>query len=112
MSIRPTPNSELAVRFPGLLGLSRDYLNLSWDFEFADPEQGVVAFAGVRPDLTASCAEGIEFILSECADEPERLRTLAELGWGYAPRAGRLDQILIWARDTLRHRHPKQVAAG
>lgn len=113
MSIRPTPNSELALRFPGLLGLSRDYINLSWDFEFDEPEEGVLAFISTRPDLVSSCADGIEVMLTECADEAARLQTLAQLGWGYAPRAGRLDTFLIWARDTLRQsRSQRDVAAS
>lgn len=113
MSIRPTPNSELAQRFPGLLGLSRDYINLSWDFEYDEPEQGVLAFAATRPDLVSSCADGIDFVLTECADEPMRLQTLAELGWGYAPHANRLDAFLTWTRNTLRRsRSHDEIAAS
>jgi hypothetical protein len=99
------------MRFPGLLGLARDYINLSWDFEFDEPEDGVVAFLTTRPELASSCAAGIEALLNECPDEAERLRRLDELGWGYSPRSGKLDAFLVWARTTLRQ-GSAETAAG
>jgi hypothetical protein len=112
LSIRPTPNSELAVRFPGLLGLARDYINLSWDFEFDEPADGVVAFLSTRPELASSCAAGIDAVLHECQDEAARQKQLAELGWGYAPGPGKLDAFLVWTRDTLQHAASSETAAG
>lgn len=100
------------MRFPGLLGLARDYVNLSWDFEYDEPEQAVLAFISTRPDLVASCSDGVEAMLVECDDEAGRLRSLAQLGWGYAPRTGKLDAFLLWTRDTLRQSRTQDEAAA
>lgn len=112
MSIRPIQSSDLATRFPGLLGLARDYINVSWDFEFDEPEDGVLSFVNARPELASSCAAGLDSLMAECPDEAARLRTLSELGWGYAPRAGKLDTFLIWARDMLARTSTTETAAG
>jgi hypothetical protein len=100
------------MRFPGLLGLARDYINLSWDFEFDEPADGVLAFLTTRPELASSCVAGIDALLHECPDEAARLKRLGELGWGYAPGEGKLDAFLIWTRDTLQRASSSETAAG
>jgi hypothetical protein len=112
LSTRPSPDSELGRRFPGLATLAAECLNLSWDFEYADAQDAVVSFASQFPDEVASCAAGIEALLDECSDEASRLKQLDALGWGYAPRPGQLDAFLLWARDTLRQASAPGIAAG
>jgi hypothetical protein len=101
MSQRPSPHTDLTERFPGLHGLARDVLNADWDFEYESAEDAVLSFAAQFPRKVPSCVAGIEALLSECPDEATRERELDALGWNYGARPGKLDEFLIWARDTL-----------
>lgn len=101
MSIRPSPNSELGTRFPGLRELSLSYVTVSWDYEFGSPEAAVAAFCEDQPGLTACAAEGIDALFREYPDEAARAAALAELDWGFVGRPGVLDIFLAWARDAL-----------
>lgn len=112
LSTQPSRNSEFAGRFSGLATLARDYLNLSWDFEYDSPEDAVHAFASQRDDELVSCIAGLEAMLSELPDEATRDRELDAMGWGFAPRPGRLDAFLAWARDALKLSIPSEAAAG
>lgn len=112
LSIRPTPHSDFGSRFPGLLTLASECLNSEWDFEYASPEDGVMAFAAQFPDEVASCVDGIDALLRECSDEASRERELDAMGWGFAGPPGRLDGLLVWTRDTLRQPSATEIAAG
>jgi hypothetical protein len=112
LSTQPSPSSELAKRFPGLHGLARDVLNADWDFEYASAEDAIISFASQFPRDVASCIAGIEALLTECPDEAARDRELEGMGWGYAPRPGRLDAFLVWTRDALRQSSAPEIAAG
>jgi hypothetical protein len=101
MSIRPSPSSELSRRFPGLLTLVTEFVNLSWDFEYPDPEAAVLAFLAAFPEEASSAASGVAALLSECPDEQTRHGELSHLGWGYATRQGKLDEFLLWTLKTL-----------
>jgi hypothetical protein len=101
LSTQPSPSSDFAKRFPGLHGLARDVLNADWDFEYESAEDAVLSFASQFPRKVPSCIAGIEALLSECPDEVTRARELDALGWNYGARPGKLDQFLLWARDTL-----------
>jgi hypothetical protein len=112
LSIRPSPHSEFGSRFPGLVTLASECLNLEWDFEYGSPEDAVMDFAAQFPDEVASCVAGIEALLAECPDEDSRGRELGAMGWGFGGNPGRLDALLIWARDTLRQPSSTEIAAG
>jgi hypothetical protein len=89
----------VAERFPGLVELSK-YVSNAWDYEFGTPEAAVEAFLeGAHDGLSA--AEGISELFAVCSDEADRRLLLRDLGWGYAPRPGMLDEFLIWTRATL-----------
>jgi hypothetical protein len=92
--------------------LITEFVNLEWDFEFDSPEDAVLSFAVQFPDDVRSCVEGIEALLTECPDEAARVRELDVLGWGYAPRPGRLDAFLEWARTALTQPSAAETAAG
>jgi hypothetical protein len=91
--------------------LANNYVTSTADYEFGGAEEAVRAFAADYPDLLASAAEGLTALLRELPDEPSRDRELERLGWGYAPRLGKLDVFLNWARDTLTAR-ASETAAG
>jgi hypothetical protein len=73
----------------------------AWDYEYGTPEAAVEAFLEQTPELRHSAAEGISHLYAVSADEQDRRLLLRDLGWGYAPRAGMLDEFLIWTRATL-----------
>lgn len=102
MSSQPSRSSELAARFPGAHKLAYSYVTNSWDYLFGTPEAAVEAFMTDQPELIESAADGIDELLSSCADEPEREAVLDEWGWGYGGEPGVLDEFLIWTRATLR----------
>ncbi|MDX6197228.1 MAG: hypothetical protein QOJ79_379 [Actinomycetota bacterium] len=102
MSSAPTPNSDLAGRFPGLDTLARHFVTERLDYEYGEPEDAVEAFREVEPkELARSAADGITALLTEFATEEERYAALREMRWGHKPRAGMLDEFLIWTRATL-----------
>lgn len=101
MSSPRTPQSDLARRFPGLEVLADSYITYHLDYIYGDPENAVVQFAEQFPELRQSAADGITALLTEFASEHDRRAALADLRWGHAPRAGMLDEFLIWTRATL-----------
>src|SRR3954471_18732708 len=99
MPTAPTPKSELAQRFPGLDELARQYVTERLDYEYGDPEDAVEAFRETEPrELRESAVDGITALLTEYPSEEARYIALRELRWGHAPRAGMLDEFLIWTR--------------
>lgn len=102
MSEPPTPKSDLGERFPGLALLAQSYVNYSLDYLYGDPESAVEAFLRHFPgEESKSAVDGITALLTELPNEEARLAALLELRWGHAPRAGMLDEFLIWTRATL-----------
>jgi hypothetical protein len=102
MSSAPTPKSELAGRFPGLDILARHFVTERLDYEYGDPEDAVEAFREVESrELIRSAADGITALFAEFATEDDRYSALREMRWGHKPRAGMLDEFLIWTRATL-----------
>ncbi len=112
MSIRRTPNSDLARRFIGLGTLSSELLNGEWDFEFGDPHDAARAMAERFPDEVSSCIAGIEALFAECPNEAARAGELERLGWGYAPKMGQLDLFLQWTHKMLKQGAVPETAAG
>jgi hypothetical protein len=100
MSTQHSRSSDVRARFPGLEELA-GYVSNAWDYEFGTPEAAVAAFLEDQPELLSSAADGLTEVLATCADETERLELLGDLGWGYAPRAGMLDEFLVWTRAVL-----------
>lgn len=102
MSTAPTPKSDLSRRFPGLDELARQYVTERLDYEYGDPEDAVDAFCQREPGaVRQSAADGITALMTEFATEDERYAALREMRWGHKPRAGMLDEFLIWTRATL-----------
>jgi hypothetical protein len=102
LSTPPSPKSNLAQRFPGLERLAHGYITDYLDYEYGDPEDAVEAFREAQPaELVRSAANGITALLTEFPTEDARLAALTEIRWGHAPRAGMLDEFLIWTRAAL-----------
>jgi hypothetical protein len=100
LSSRHSRSSDVAAGFPGLAELS-GYVSNAWDYEYGSPEAAVEAFVKGVPDLRSSAADGISELFAGCVDEADRRLLLRDLGWGYAPGPGLLDEFLIWTRATL-----------
>ncbi|MCU1588960.1 MAG: hypothetical protein JWP11_216 [Frankiales bacterium] len=102
MSSAPTPKSDLSIRFPGLDELARQYVTERLDYEYGDPEDAVAAFCEREPSAARlSAADGITALLTEFTTEDARFAALREMRWGHKPRAGMLDEFLIWTRAAL-----------
>lgn len=102
MSSPPSPKPDLAARFPGLERLAHGYVTDYVDYEYGEPETAVEAFRDRQPaELVQSAADGITALLTEFASEEDRYAALREMRWGHKPRAGMLDEFLIWTRATL-----------
>jgi hypothetical protein len=81
--------------------MAESYVSLSWDYEFGSPEAAVEAFVSdASAEERENAAAGIQVLFDEFATEADRLEVLGS-HWGYAPRAGMLDEFLIWTRVTL-----------
>lgn len=100
LSTRHSRSSDLSERFVGLQKLA-GYVSNAWDYEFGTPEAAVESFVEDHDELRGSAAEGISELFAVCVDEADRRVLLRDLGWGYAPRAGMLDEFLVWTRATL-----------
>ena len=106
MSSARTPKPDLAQRFPGLDYLARNYVTERLDYEFGEPEDAVDAFRERHAGAMAqSAADGITALMTEFSSEDERYAALREMRWGHRPRAGMLDEFLIWTRATLLETH-------
>jgi hypothetical protein len=104
MAARPTPSSDLAAQFPGLVGLC-GYVSNAWDYEYGSPEAAVVAFIGECADQRASAAAGLEELLRKLDPETERKAVLGWLGFGYTGPPGTVDRFLRWTQARLRQQH-------
>lgn len=102
MSSPPSPSSELAVRFPGLVELC-SYVSNAWDYEYGTPQAAVDAFVTECGDQRESAAAGIDELFRAVGSEAERKDLLREFGFGYTGRPGTVDEFLIWTRMVLRH---------
>lgn len=81
--------------------LSSRYVGLFWEEAFGTPEDAVLAFKRNHPELLQQASEAITWLFDAGADESARARVLDELGWGYAPAPGRLDDFLRWIQTEL-----------
>lgn len=104
LSIRPSPSSEFALRFPSFVLFSEAYLHQDWDIAFDSPEEALVAFGRNHPDARASLSDAANALLREQSTEADRYEVLASIGWNFWGPAGRLDALLTWARETMAQR--------
>jgi hypothetical protein len=84
-----------------LATVARSYLHQDWDLDFESPEDALVAFQTNHPDDAAGIADAAAALLEELRTEEERAQVLGELGWSFWGPAGRIDELLNWARLTL-----------
>ena len=103
MFSRRSQAAEFEQRFPGLATVARKYVSSHYDHAFATPKVAVLAFLRAADRPTAQSAlDGVEALLTELSDEQAREKVLRAMRFGYAPKAGGLDEFLRWMRSTLR----------